>query len=515
MVKKAFFLLVITLLFNCSKDSQEPTNTDSEQSENALPEISISEFDNLIELKTNFSISISGIEGQTTTTVLINETEVVSTNQRDFEFELNPFDYPNGQTVLTVKSVASNNKESVKNEEFEIKKLLFRSVGGLSSASVDSYLAINLQSTGELVRFKKIITYDDPIFFHAEDDFIEEDIIVTQYLLGTNTGFHLARMYGNVQPGTELIGIQEMANELGLDFVGANNQSSLNVTVQGTTNSGLFSSIGRSYNFGNSSFPTFEINYDEALTEDVFLYYFNQNDETVLNNYRFAYIDTFDDQTLQFEEMSLLQDDQVFAFELPETVKRVGVSLFGFANEYQYREDFFRLLFTNSIETGMSGYAASYPILEQYPIVVKSIALDFQNGDQMIFDQRGTPDLTIPDITVQNDQGSIQINGAHDFSALNLEITHPDSEKNDLFRMIYKNQALDEFEIPFKTFEIPEEIVQIINEKGLGIKTTDNDGEMELRITNYQNKLFLNGVFHFPLRREYGDAFYWTIPLDN
>ncbi len=515
MEKKAFFLLLITLFINCSKDNEENQNIEPDQTEEALPVISISEFDNVIEKRTGFRVSVSGADSETNTKVLINNDELVSTSQKNFEFEINPFDYPNGQTVMTVKSVTSSNEESVTNEEFEIKKLLFRSIAGLSSESVDSYLAINLQSTGELVAFKKIITYDDPIFFHAEDNFIEEDIIITQYLLGANSGFHLARMYGNVKPGTELIGIQEVADELELDFIGTNNASSLNITLEGNTNSGLFSLIGRSYNFGNSSFPTFEIKYDEALTEDVFLYYFNQSNENILDNYRYAYIDNLTDQTLQFEEMSLLETDDIFTFELPETVERASISLFGFASENDYREDFFRLLFGNSVETETSGYSIGYPILEEYPIVVKSTVLDFLDGDQMIFDQRGTPDITIPDLMVQNKEGIIEINGEHDFSELNLEIAHPDPEKNDIFRMIYKNYALNVIEIPFETFEIPEEVVQIINERGLGIDTKDNVGEMELRITNYQNKLFPNAVFHFPLRREFGDAFYWTIPLEN
>ena len=515
MTKKIFFLLFLILLTNCSKNDENSSIPEPNESEDTLPQISISEFEDLVEKRTNFRVSVSGTDEQTNTTVLINDEEVVSTNQKDFEFEINPFDYPNGLTALTVKAVASNNKESVKNEEFEIKKLLFRSIGGLSSESTNSYLAINLQSTGELVAFREIITYDDPIFSHAEDNFIEEDIIVTHYILSDNTNFHLAEMFGNVKPGTELISTQEVANQLGLDFTRPNNQSSLEVTLEGTSNSGLFSSLGRSYNFGNSSFPTFEIKYDEVLTNDVLLYYFDPSNENILDNYRYAYIDNLSNQTLQFDELSGPQPDDIVTIDLPQTVKRANVGLLGYADETEYREDLFRLLFGNGIDTETSGHSISYPVLDEYPIVVKSFNLELSDGNKILFEQKGTPDLTIPDLTIEENDSIIQINGDYDFSELNLEISHPDPQSNEIFRMVFKNPTPDSIEIPFEKFEIPDEIVQFLNGRGLEVDTENNTGQRELRISKYQNRVFPNGVFHFPLRREYGDAVHWTFPLEN
>lgn len=515
MLKKILFLLFIALYISCSKDNSENNQPEPNQNEDVLPVISISELENLIETKSSFNITISGTEAQTNTTVLINDIEVASTDQKDFELEINPFDYPNGKTSLKVKSVTAGNLESVKDEEIEINKLLFRSFGGLSSESVDSYLAINLQSTGELVGFKKIITYDDPIFLHAEDNFIEENIIVTQYIISNNSSFQMARMFGNVKPGTELISIEEVANQLGIDVVWPSNQTAFNVTIEGTSNSGFISLLGRDYNFGNSSFPTLEIMYDEALTENVFLYYYNQYDNNILNNYRYSFIDNLEDQSIQFEEMTMLQEEDITTFQIPNTVDSASITLFGFNNEESYRENLYRLLFVNSIQTGTSGYTASYPYIKEYPIVVKSIGLDFLDGSNLILDQKNTLDITIPDITVQKNEGDIEINGAHDFSELNLEVLHPDPAKNDIFRMSYKNLGLDTIDIPFDTFEIPEEIVQILNERGFGITTTNHTGELNIQITNYDDKLFPNGVFHYSLGRENGDAFYWTIPLDN
>lgn len=75
------------LFINCSKDGQNNTSAEPSESEDTLPQISISEFDDLVEKRTNFRISISGINEQTNPVVLINEEEVVSTYQKDFEFE--------------------------------------------------------------------------------------------------------------------------------------------------------------------------------------------------------------------------------------------------------------------------------------------------------------------------------------------------------------------------------------------------------------------------------------------
>ncbi|WP_349351659.1 hypothetical protein [Flagellimonas sp. MMG031] len=445
---------------------------------------------------------------------MINDVELISTNDKDFEFEINPFDYPNGNTKLTVKSEASG-KESVKNEEFEIKKLLFRSFGGLSSASTDSYLAINLQSTGELVAFKKIVTYEDPIFFHAEDNFIEENIIVTQYVLGTNSTFHTARMYGHVEPGTELMDTPQVANALGVDLIATNKSSNFDITVEGTINSGLFKSLGRNYSFANSAFPVLGVNYDPGLSSDIFLYYFDQSNEEILNNYRYLSIKDFFDQTIQFDEMSSPEVEDVLTVELPMEVERATIGLFGFANEDEYREDMFRSVFLNDIETAISGFTASYPDLPEYPIMVKSIGLELSNGNTLRFEQRGTPDLTIPNLTVQQNDTEIAITGEYDFSELNMEISHPDPGSNQVFRMIYRNASQNTIDMPFGQLEIPEEIVSFLNQRGLEVGSLNDSGHLELHIYDYENNVFPNDVFHFTLRREYGDMVQWTMPINN
>ena len=515
MLKKVRFVLLLVLLTHCSKDNTNNPIDDPDPNEGAIPVITISQFEDLVEKKTNFSVSISGTNEQTNTSVQINGKEVVSTGQKNFDVEINPFDYPNGNTTLSVKSVASSNKEGVKDEEFEIKKLLFRSFGGLSTESVESYLAINLQSTGELVAFKKVVTFDDTVFFHADDNFIEEDILVTKYSLFNDGPIQSAIIYGNVKPGTEIMSTWEVANMLGLDLISPQKNASLNLNIEGTSNSGLFQLLGRSYSFGNSSFPTFEFIYDETLTTDLFLFYLNQLDENLLDNYRYAFIDSLTNQTLRFDEMAVLQPDDIFTIDLPQTVKSASISLLGFASEYEYREDMFRLLFNNGITTETAGYSASYPVLEEYPIIVKSINLDFNNGHNVLFNQRGNPDITVPDLSIQDKDSIIQIDGEHDSSSLNLTIKHPDPESNDVFILNYKNLYRDSLQVPFSRLEIPDEIIQFLNEKGFEVDNLDNSGEKELRISKYENNELPNGVFQGYLRREFGDAIWWTFPLQN
>ncbi|MEM8928374.1 MAG: hypothetical protein AAGC45_09225 [Bacteroidota bacterium] len=516
MTKKILIILFSILLTNCSEDNPDNTISEPNPNDDNLPEITISEFDDLIEKRTRFSVLISGTNEQTNTTVLINENEVVSTNQKDFEFEINPFDYPNGKTALTVRSVTSGTMESVKNEEFEIKKLLFRSFRGLSSESVNAYLAINLQSTGELVAFKKIITYDDPIFFHAEDNFIEEDIIVTEYALSNNGGFHVARMYGNVRPGTEIISPQKVADSLGLDYTRVNKESRFDITIEGPPGSGIFFSWGRGYDFYNSSAPTFEIEYDKELTDNIFLHYFTESNENIFDNYRYAYIENLEDQTLPFDEMSTVRPEDILTINnIPQTVKKVNLALAGFSNEDDYREGNWKLLLSYDIETALAGYSIDYPDFKEYPIINKNVRLDFINGNIISFVQRVEPDITIPDLTIQENDSIIKINGEHDFSELTLDIAHPDPESNALFRMIYKNRSLDSIEIPFDSIEIPEEVVQFLHERGLEVGEKNVSGEMELVINNYQNNVFPNGVFYYPLRNETGDSVRWTFPLQN
>lgn len=527
-IKKLFSLLfLLSIAIGCDSEASTPDNIPNEPTEEldtTPPTINLQGIDEVIELRTTLDISIQDASDVVSTVVMINGEEVLTSSEKRFTYTLNPFEFPIGETTLTITSTDEANNENVRTYAFELKKLLFKENVGRSSESADSYLAINLESTGELIAYRKIIT-DDDLVFYASDEFEEQNLIVTNYILdmtGFATIINSARSTGGILPGTVLLTGEEVRNVLDLEPVNSTRNSQFDITIEGASYPLLFSALGADHNIGNRSSSsygssyTLTLDYNQETTNDIFLYYNNQSSDDLFANYRYKYIENFTNQTLMFEELSTIGEEAIVTLGLPNLVERFSTRLLGYSGDRDYRQGNFRLLFSYGRTTQESGFFVEYPNLSEYPVQEIGLDLDLIDGRTVGYTVKNLSEVTIPDLTAQKTNDIITVNGEYDFLSLQLTITE-DNQGNDLiFNRTYKNTYQESLKNPFDDLEIPSEIMEYLVNQGLSTNSIENSGEMTLILTRYENQFdYPNGPFYFPLGREVGDIINISFPLDR
>ncbi|BFP40760.1 hypothetical protein FGF1_16050 [Flavobacteriaceae bacterium GF1] len=525
MIKK---LLLPTFLFlillGCDSENEDSPNQVIEELDTTPPSITFQGIGEEVELRSTLQISVQDASNLVNTVVKINDEEVMTSSEKQFTYTLNPFDFPNGETTLTITATDEANNENVKTHVFELKKLLFQNLVGRSSESIDFYVALNLESTGELIAHKKMITDDDRIFY-APDGFEEQDIIATEYYIdkgGLEDLYHLAMSTGGVKPGTIRLTDQEVRNELGLEPSNNTKNDQFDVTVEGRSFPLLFSAIGSNYGMGNrssssySSSYTLTLDYNQELTNDIFLYYLNQSNEKIFEDYRYLFIEDFTDRTLRFEELSTVSEDDIVTVGLPELVEKFTTWLLGYSSNENYRQGNFRLLFFYGRLTQESGFLFQYPNLSEYPVLERGLDLNLTDGRIVRYLTKDLTEVTIPPLSVQKVENSIATNGEYDFLELDLKITESLQGKDFIFKRTYKNRYRESIENPFDKLEIPTEIIEYLNAQGLSRNSIDNSGEMILSLTRYENQIdYPNGPFFTPTGREAGDRVSVSFPLER
>lgn len=514
---KLLFVLYCFVLISCDDKQQDFPILDQESNDTTGPSISISPLGDVLEVLTSVSVSLSDESEIANTIILINEKEVLNSSEKDFQFEIDPFEFPNGETTLTIKTTDKENNESIESYMFQLRKLLYRQKSGFSSNTVDSYLAINLEQSGDLIAFKKINTIEDPIFY-ATDDFEKQKIVITKYLISkmATGGFNLARSAASFLPGTTLLTTQEIAEKVGLEHINYPRDSEFDVLVEDAPFVNRFSLLGIDFSFNTGNSPNLKIEYNQERTEDIFLYHNNTSNSDLIDHYRFHIIDEFQNKTINYSELDSLSEKDIATVTLPDAVIDYGVTLFGYNNNEDYKEGVFRLLYSHATETSVSGFRYNLPVIGKYPILEQRLNVTLFDGRKISFDFKGLSDVAIPDLTIQQLNGMIHINGEYDFSNIALKVNHPDPESNTTFLRNYNRVIInDSLRIPYETLEIPAEIVEQLNNQGFTITSKDTSGEMSLQLTQFENQMnYPNGAFYSPLRNEAGDRTVVTFPLN-
>jgi len=282
-------ILLILCFFSC--EEKEDTAKAIVEIEATAPIISVSEIAETIEVLTTIDISVSDNTENVNTTISINGNNVFTTTQNQFSYDIDPFEFPNGATNLVILAIDEDGNETVKSFQFISNRLLFQGDEGYSSDTVDSYLAINLESSGELIVFRKLIGYED-LAFYANNEFEKQNLIITNYLVNVDDGSVSARSYSDVKPSTILKNRDEVLNLLGLDQNRVNKNSEFNIEIQEAISYSLFYTLGFEYSFGQSNNNNFNIRYDNESANDVFLYHHTNDNLNLLDDYRYLYMKT-------------------------------------------------------------------------------------------------------------------------------------------------------------------------------------------------------------------------------
>ncbi len=515
MKKILFSLLFLHLLLSCGSDSEDP-ETDRDTTP---PSISIFNVDERIEVKTTINFVVSAATPSVNSIVLLNGEQVLSTGQRSFSYELDPYDFPSGATTLTVTSTDDQGAESTETVTFDLQKLLFRSNRGGSSSTVDSYLAINLEETGELIAFRKIETIEDRTFY-APDDFQIQKLIVTHYGLPVNEPYLLstARSTGSVQPGTSLFSSQNQASFLDLDLQneGQNGQFELSVTDVPPGNQ--ISVFARDYVFGGSTASGFNINFNTQKTEDIFVYNRPINSDPIAG-YRYLVLEDYVDQTVSFNDFIALEANQSTTLPLPDDTERFSVTLTGYTNgEEAYRNGDFRFLYFHGADVSASEKTYSIPILDRYEQLEQWLNITLNDGRRILSNFKGTSEVVIPNFSATRQNNTVTTSGEYDMLRFIFKLEVPLSDPPGSargFQHWFQDFPSNSVPIPFETLEIPQEIVEGLVQRGFDISYDDPNAELTISLTKYeQQQEYPQGPFYVPLRNEAGDATTLVFPIN-
>lgn len=499
------------LSVGCDPEERDEINVEIDST---APFLSVSGMETIIEKATTVNVTITD-SSEISTTIAVNGNEVYNSTQKGFSFDFDPFDYPSGPNTATITVTDDEDNSAEQTFQFEIKKLLYRQNSGFSSDTVDAYVAINLRESGKLIAFRQMHTSEDANFY-ATEEFSKQDLIITQYTLSKNADFHLGRSYAPVAPGTERLTYNEVLNTLGLEHRFANKDNQFAIAVDETPAFLRYNLLGYDYSFGNSVNPNLEVNYDQELTADVFLFYHTGDNANLLDDYRYLFTDELTDKHINFNELGILKQENIATITLPETVDKYTLTVFGYVSEEAYREGYFRLLYSYGSNATDWGLTLNYPLIDEYTDVEYYLNLDLADGRRIYFENKGIAQIEIPDLTIQQMDGIVNIDGTFDHSLLSLNSVHPDPNSTAIFRRDYQGTYRDSIEVPFGKLEIPTEIITFLTDRGFNISKKDGAGELSLTLSQYENKMeYPDGVFYNVLANEIGDMTRVIFQLDN
>lgn len=525
---KSLLIIFLMLVFGCSSDSEEPNNPQPNpnqptqgEPDTTAPTITIGGLESEIEVLTTLTVSITDASNTVNTVILVNDTEVFSTMDKTISYELDPFDFPSGETTITVQSTDDSDNLETESESFELKKLLFRSTDlngdDPSNDFVDLYLAINSEKTGELIASRKMQTYDDAVFY-APEDFQRQKIVVTKYVMGKGLfiNINVASSFASLDPGIELLTVDEATNKLGLNRnLGIRDgQFMINITdVPVNTNF----NTNTSFDYGANGGPfNFDFSYDIENTENVFIYSdpFNQN----INDYRYLILDEFVDQTVSYDNFNALTTEEIQTNLLPSDTESFFFQLRGYIDNNKYETDSYRSLYDYSANTNTSGNTFNFPLINTFGVLQQRLTVTLNDGREVYSTFKGLSELQIPDLSIDRAGDLITINGTYDTHTLIQDIEGPiPSGFSDpiLFRRFYIDDNSNTVSIPFDTLEIPEEVILDLTEKGFSISNTNVSGELSIALTKREQEVqYQDRIFYYIQRNEAGDTYRVTFPLD-
>ncbi|MGW9686848.1 hypothetical protein [Flagellimonas sp. 2504JD1-5] len=507
-IKPLFFLA----LFCASCSSSESDPPIKEQIDTIPPSVSVSGIEESIQLSTTLNISAIDNSGNVTTTILINGEEVFSSTNKQFTFELDPFDHPNGANSITFRSVDPDNNVFEKTYNVNIQKLLYEHFSVESPDNVDLYVAINLLETGELIAYKKLSASENTKFY-ASDDFEKQDLVITEYGIRKDFNFYTANSYANIAPGTIRLSPSEVVSALGLERNPTNKTEAFNLSVINSPSFSFFT-FGFFYTYEGSNNPVFAINYIKDDTPDIFLFHHTRDNANLLTDYRYLYTEDFTDRTIDFDALSSLSQEDVKSVVLPNSVESYSFNLFGYDSEKAYLEDYLRWLYSYGDETSSAGFSFNYPEIGEYEISEKILNLNLDDGRQVRFERRDLSNVDIPETSIQQSGSDITIQGAYDLSEVSLRVQG--ANETDFFRH-YRSAYSSTISNPFESLEIPIEIVDFITAQGLSLNQKDTSGKMSLSLVQYGNTIdYPEGVeIYRPVANETGDVTAMIFPLNN
>lgn len=493
MKKVIIQFLFILLLVSCGTDGMGPVEEEILIGDNKPPQISINSFPEKVESLSTFQVNITDESG-VRTKIYINNDLLSESDSKSISFEIDPFDYTIGNKTLKIVSTDSQNNENSVEIPFELKKLLFVLPDPTNANGIDEdqFLSVNFID-GSLYMAKKIENDIDGTFY-ANDDFKRQEFVVS--LIWTtdisSVNYHQIFSFSNIKPGTILLSASERHDLFNTGNLNLNNNVLLNLNdiinprVYGY-NSRLSPSGGGNYFLG----------YNNEAPIKYFLYSFPDLGN-IKSDYSYALIT--DLEQTKYASTNLSSHENFASIEIPNT-SNFTFSVEGYETESDFTQNRFNVILSLSDQT-FSSNKIDVPLFPGL-FEIYNLKYSYTIDDKSRFTTRQrnlNRSLTTNTYQVTKNGNNIIVSGDHDYSKIIFRHGwYATNTITNVFEWTYHNKESKSINIPFESFEIPEQVSILFEQRKVIPKPNNltNDNYMfDFEVYNhseaiiYENMMF-------------------------
>ena len=543
MFKKPFTIFFSSLLIlGCDSEESNSTSLTDDVStgiDNTPPIPTITGLEVDIEVATTINISIQESSEIKEISVLINQDEILNTKEKTFSFELNPFDYPNGENTLSIVAEDSHGNKSKKSQTFEVNKLLASIAAPSSIGDYRVFITAN-KMTGELITITEVFRDFEIVDLYADDDFTEEPVILTTYIMFNENNYLLSsiKSIANIQPGTDLVKLQDNARfRTENTFHSSQNYDYFSVNVQDIESERIASSIDGGNIIGLSDFLEISIsNVTETDTgfvstlqgrtssnsnfEEVFLHTTNTTldlsfERIKMNDYKFFMLEQPFEQNVSFSQFR--SPDKIGSIQLPINPERLFIWVDGFKDESAFHNQSFSSLYTAVLDD-IENATVKIPLIDDFGLIISNISFPLNGYGRMSASFVGEKNIEVPNWSAQRNQETIILNGDFDIFSLRTSKNLPNADRIVQWEFFHKKQ--DEIRLNIASFEFPDIIKSLATQSQFDIESIINPDSENVTLIGssgdlkYEELLFgsQNGI-HRPYNADPVDIYSLTTTL--
>mgnify|MGYP000430045512 CR=1 FL=1 len=475
MFRYPFRLLTALIVFvTISCDQEENIIEFNGEDENA-PKISVKGFTTEIEVATQISIEITDDSETVNNRLIVNGEKILENSDKNFKFDINPFDYPVGENKFVLYSVDEDGNETKFENTTIIKKFLASIASPHLMGNGRVFISANSMS-GELLTNVEVFKDFENVKLYADDNFSEQPIIITSYiLLGADNGvFSEIKSIFNIEPGTNLIEYQKNSGTFTENTYNPTSPTeSFSIEVHEFEFENIANSLLGNYRNGWDSFAqifTYDVVEEpngfksnligsvsmSANVEDLLLHTTNSTldssfDKIKLEDYRYLFVNTSNEQSISFSQF--LPPDDIGYIYLPDNVERYSLSVTGFKNESAMNQQNYSTVFSES-PRNFNKNTIEIPLINEFGLIISKISFPVNAYTSMEASVVGEKTIEIPDWSGQKNGELITLNG--DFDLFHLLTVKRLPIENKTVRWEYFHKKENQVNLNIESFEFPE-----------------------------------------------------------